>query len=81
MNASKSFAMIVSCCNRIHVTDDLPQIRLDGNQINLVEYAKNLGLYLDDLLIFERHVNELIRKVYFSLEFSKSLRTCNLIEF
>lgn len=75
LNAKKSLAMFVSC-NEVDITDDLPKIRLDGNEISIVEHAKNLGLYLDDSLVFERHINELIKKVYFSLHSLKINKLC-----
>lgn len=76
LNAAKSSAMLVSC-SPMSISDDLPRIVLNGQQVNLTEHAKNLGLYLDDTLKFDRHVNELVRKVYFSLH-SLKLNKMNL---
>lgn len=66
LNASKSNALFVSC-NRMQLSDDLPDIVLNGQKISIVENAKNLGLYIDDALKFDRHINEMVKKIYFSL--------------
>lgn len=66
LNASKSMSMFVSCSN-LTIPNDLPKIVLDGSEISFVDNAKNLGLFLDKSLKFDKHVNEMVRKVYYSL--------------
>lgn len=66
LNAQKSTAMILSS-NDINVSNELPKILLDDKEIEIVDCVKNLGLFMDNRLSFERHVNEMMKKVYFSL--------------
>lgn len=73
LNAKKSSAMFVSN-NDITFPKDLDEIMLDGNVVKIENCVKNLGLYMDGSLKFERHVNEMIKKVYFSLHSLKMNR-------
>ncbi|KAI5746290.1 hypothetical protein M8J77_001936 [Diaphorina citri] len=46
---------------------NLPPIVLDGVSIPLVTNARNLGVYIDNKLSWEFHVNEVRKRVYYSL--------------
>lgn len=48
-------------------TADLPPITLDGVPIPLVTHARNLGVCIDNKLSWECQVNEVRKRVYYSL--------------
>lgn len=76
LNASKSVGMFV-CHSDIDLSDDLCDIILNDNVVKIENCVKNLGLYMDGTLSLDRHVNEMIKKIYYSLH-SLKINKCYL---
>lgn len=78
LNAGKSSAMFVSS-SEVFIPDDLCDITLNDNVINIEDCVKNLGLFMDQTLGFERHINEMMKRIYHSLH-SLRINKCYIEE-
>lgn len=77
-NPSKTKAMIIGSNHFISSVSlqHLPHIILDSQQISFVENAKNLGVYFDNTLCWDKHVAQVRKRVFYSLHtLSKFRRT------
>ena len=73
INPSKSnVTLFGSKLNRSNCLDNL-QIFANGEKLNFVHCARNLGLYLDYSLRFTEHINYCIKKAYSNLKFIYSI--------
>ena len=59
---SKSNAMLITPSNGFDDRNDF-QMYLNGNPVENVNYTKYLGVYIDDQLKFDYHVNELSKNI------------------
>ena len=61
-NATKSAVLHVSNKRSNINTSNIPQIQLDGATISQAKSAKFLGVYVDEHLTFERHIQHIISR-------------------
>ncbi|KAI5646733.1 reverse transcriptase (RNA-dependent DNA polymerase) domain-containing protein [Phthorimaea operculella] len=69
LNAGKTVAMIFGTKNAVRkVLDMQPNITLNGQTIEIVDYARNLGLHMDTSLNFNKHVSMKIKTAMYKLK-------------
>ena len=70
LNPSKSQAIIIGNPRLLMNLNNIsiPKLTLDGVQIPLYKSVKNLGLYLNENLLWSNHVTYICKKVYLSLQ-------------
>ncbi|KAF2900646.1 hypothetical protein ILUMI_05539 [Ignelater luminosus] len=68
INSSKSYIMVFGNRNFRSALASQINASIGGNNIQYVDAARNLGLYLDDSLCFKTHVSKAIQKAYASLK-------------
>lgn len=67
LNPEKSQQLLIGSPHLVSESDAL-ELTINGRSIKSAGSLKNLGLYIDSNLKFERHVSEVCRKVYLSLK-------------
>ncbi|CAH2104398.1 unnamed protein product [Euphydryas editha] len=76
VNPTKSQALVIgsrymhSCLS----LNNIPAVMYNGVPINYVDSAKNLGLHFSSDLSWSKHINEISKKVHFSLHSLKNLQ-------
>lgn len=65
LNSKKSYILPISKMNLDH--QSIPYIYLNDNKLQLVDKVKNLGFYVNTKLSCTDHVNQVIKKVYYTL--------------
>ena len=73
LNVSKSNSMLITPSNGFDDRNDF-QMYLNGNPVKNVNYTKYLGVYIDDQLKFDYHVNELSKNISKKLAWLTRLR-------
>ncbi|KAI5632380.1 hypothetical protein NE865_14901 [Phthorimaea operculella] len=69
LNAGKTVAMLFGTKTAVNrVLSRKPNIILNGQPIEIVDYARNLGLHMDTNLNFNRHVNMKIKSAMYKLK-------------
>lgn len=69
LNSQKCLFMVLGTKNQIELVQNInPTILVNNVAISRVPMTRNLGLYLDEKLTFENHVNMKIGKCFVSLQ-------------
>lgn len=68
INASKSNVLLFGPKKSCQLIKNQVQINIDQENIEIVEYAKNLGVIIDSDLRFGKHINKLTQKAYNSIK-------------
>ena len=63
LNESKTQAIIIK--NTRSRVINIPQISVGNNKISYSKVVKNLGLYIDEILSWANHLNQLSKKINF----------------
>jgi hypothetical protein len=77
LNSNKSKFLILGARSQINgiVTRD-PTILIDGDRLEHVTRARNLGLLMDERLLFEDHIGEVMRNCFYRLKVLYNIREC-----
>ena len=66
LNIAKTEFMVIGLRQRILAnSNDQIQIKIDENIIKKVDYAKSLGVTIDDRLSWDKHIDEKSKKKFF----------------
>lgn len=65
LNAQKS--CVIPVAKDKFLASDIPTLFIGGNQLKLVDKAKNLGFVINSRLACDDHVNEVVSKIFFTL--------------
>lgn len=74
LNPTKSTVVLFGNKNRVSSFRDRFRVTLDGEQLPVVEKAKNLGVVVDSEIRFRDHVTRLVQKSFMSLKVLYSCR-------
>ncbi|CAH2108870.1 unnamed protein product [Euphydryas editha] len=76
VNPAKSQALIIGSRHMLSrlSLNNINNVLYDGVPINYVDTAKNLGLHFSSDLSWSKHINEISKKVHFSIQSLKNLQ-------
>ena len=63
LNQSKTEFMLIGSRQRIRMFETSPSLEIGGMPINPVSHTKSIGVYLDENLIWNEHINQISRKI------------------
>ena len=62
MNASKTQIILIGSRQNISKIPGNIKIQFDGNDVIPSKYVKNLGVYMDNFMVFDKHIDETYKK-------------------
>ena len=63
LNKSKTEFMLIGSRQRLNTFNRLPSFTIDGNSIKEVEFPKSLGVYIDQNLTWNAHIEHISKKI------------------
>ena len=63
LNKSKTEFMLVGSRQRLNTFNRLPSFTIDSNSIKQVEFSKSLGVYIDQNLTWNVHIEHISKKI------------------
>ena len=63
LNKSKTEFMLIGSRQRIRTFEISPSLEIGGMPINWVSHTKCIGVYIDEMLIWNEHINQISRKI------------------
>ena len=63
LNRSKTEFMLIGSRQRLNTFNRLPSFTIDGNSIKQVEFTKSLGVYIDENLTWNIHIEHISKKI------------------
>ena len=60
LNKSKTEFMLIASRQRLNTSNRLPSFTVDNNSIKQVEFTKSLGVYIDQNLTWNVHIETLL---------------------
>ena len=75
LNQSKPEFMLIGSRQRIRTFETSPSLEIGGMPINRVSHTKSIGVYLDDNLIWNEHINQISRKIASGIGALKRIRS------
>ena len=61
----------------IRTFETSPSLEIGGMPINRVSHTKSVGVYLDENLIWNEHINQISRKIASGIAALKRIRHCS----
>ena len=68
LNKSKTEFMLIGSRQRLSTFNRLPSFTIDSNSIKQVEFTKSLGIYIDQNLTWNVHIEHISKKIAGCLE-------------
>ena len=75
LNQSKTEFMLIGSRQRIRTFETSPSLEIGGMLINRVSHTKSIGVYLDENLIWNEHINQISRKIASGIGALKRIRS------
>ena len=75
LNQSKTEFMLIGSRQRIRTFETSPSLEIGGMPINRVSHTKSIGVYLDENLIWNEHINQISRKIASGIGALKRIRS------
>ena len=75
LNQSKTEFMLIGSRQRIRTFKTSPSLEIAGMPINRVSHTKSIGVYLDENLIWNEHINQTSRKIASGIGALKRIRS------
>ena len=75
LNQSKTEFMLIGSRQRIRTFETSPSLEIGGMPINRVSHTKPIGVYLDENLIWNEHINQISRKIASGIGALKRIRS------
>ena len=63
LNKSKTEFMLIGSRQKLNTLNRLPSFSIDSNSIKRVEFTKSLGVYIDENLTWNVHIEHISRKI------------------
>ena len=75
LNQSKTEFMLIGSRQRIRTFETSPSLETGGMPINRVSHTKSIGVYLDENLTWNEHINQISRKIASGIGALKRIRS------
>ena len=75
LNQSKTEFMLIGSRQRTRMFETSPSFEIGGMPINRVSHTKSIGVYLDESLIWNEHINQISRKTASGIGTLKLIRS------
>ena len=75
LNKFKTEFMVIGSRQRLNTFNRLPSFTIDGNSIKQVEFTKSFGVYIDENLTWNVHIEHISKKIASCISILKRSRT------
>ena len=75
LDQSKTEFTLIGSRQRIRTFDTSPSLEIGGMPINRVSHTSSIGVYLDENLIWNKHINQISRKIASGIGALKRIRS------